>query len=1091
MTAKVTKLPTAAKPKAAKPPMKIRSSRHAAARRAMKRDPKVMTFMEMFPPAPPPPGVPENATMAMDDALPGIFAFAQVFDFSTEGIQWPGFPYLAELTQRAEYRLIIETRAKEMTRKGIELDYEGDDEEKAEEKIAELGQAMTDFRFMDVLRLAAEHDGFFGGAHIFIDLGKDTPTELASKLVISKEKIAKGSLKAFRNVEPMWVYPAAYNSIDPTAEDFFRPQTWYVMDKNIHQSRLMTIISAPMPDILKPAYSFRGVSLSQRSKPYVDNFLRTRQSISDITHTFSIIVLMSNLGGALQGGNDWDTIYTRADEFNALRDNQGTFIADKDSEDVKNLAVPLGTLDALQAQAQEQLSGPAQIPLVKLWGITPKGLNASSEGEIRVFYDTILALQEHMFRTPAKVMLDCLQLHLWGEIDEDINFHFVPLWQLDEAGESALRKTDADTDAVYIEAGVISPEDVRKKITSDKKSPYSGLDPDDLPEPPDMGGGEGEEPPPTGGNPAAPLGETKKVERAADSVSFDQAVGIMRAALDLWREEDHPRGQPENAGEFGPGGGGKKAAPAPQKSGGKAAKSTNVSFEVAPDPHNEALTSRWNKLATHEKEAISGKVAARIAPKAMRLIGTKGAFHQQFGGYMGATNPSFGMDVDDPAKAIEAAKLLGFALAQDSMMVVSEKPGEGLEPVDAIVISLPRNERDPKSVEALYDRLFELKGENGEALVGGHTTAGGEMTILNYSGLSRQDLGKRIDKHLGGKYDVRGHSAFAAFPEKADYGYDVQRGKGGGTPLQKAASDLRREASRAVEREIRGLGKGESGEGLGQFWQNLAEASLSEVRKAHPRYNPSTTELYPDLDQTMADAVKFSSWRDWYERHRPLARELYGDKEPLFESFLAAASINTTPTDNVRIAVKGMDHLLTGGKFDTPQDFGGLPAHRLAFEKIARGLPAPGRKVGEFEKALKGDWSAVPTDRHMVRLLFPNRAPSGSVADAQHDVTHAVVTSFARALHWTPTELQSVLWALSVTRQDLKVTDFADELARQAAKMAGAHDEAEGEGLALIEKFHGLINAEALVRGFAAIRDELGEDMTPEDVTELLGDEAS
>ena len=37
-------------------------------------------------------------------------------------------------------------------------------------------------------------------------------------------------------------------------------------------------------------------------------------------------------------------------------------------------------------------------PLVKFTGITPNGLNASSDGEIRVFYDDIHAEQEAVFR---------------------------------------------------------------------------------------------------------------------------------------------------------------------------------------------------------------------------------------------------------------------------------------------------------------------------------------------------------------------------------------------------------------------------------------------------------------------------------------------------------------------------------------------------------------------------------------------------------------------------------------------------------------------------------------------------------------------
>jgi Protein of unknown function (DUF1073) len=49
----------------------------------------------------------------------------------------------------------------------------------------------------------------------------------------------------------------------------------------------------------------------------------------------------------------------------------------------------LQDLDWLLAQSQEQISSVSRIPLVKWTGISPSGLNASSEGEIRVYYDLI------------------------------------------------------------------------------------------------------------------------------------------------------------------------------------------------------------------------------------------------------------------------------------------------------------------------------------------------------------------------------------------------------------------------------------------------------------------------------------------------------------------------------------------------------------------------------------------------------------------------------------------------------------------------------------------------------------------------------
>ena len=43
------------------------------------------------------------------------------------------------------------------------------------------------------------------------------------------------------------------------------------MANEVHASRLMTTIPFPVSDLLKPAYSFGGLSLIQMGKPYVDN----------------------------------------------------------------------------------------------------------------------------------------------------------------------------------------------------------------------------------------------------------------------------------------------------------------------------------------------------------------------------------------------------------------------------------------------------------------------------------------------------------------------------------------------------------------------------------------------------------------------------------------------------------------------------------------------------------------------------------------------------------------------------------------------------------------------------------------------------
>lgn len=456
--------------------------------------------------AKPAPGVvPDDKRMAFDASLESSFSgmagWAQSSSLFAEGLAFLGYPYLAQLSQRPEYRVISETWADEMTRKWIRLTATSSGRDTTAQKSDKLVKIEAEFKRLhvqDVFRQAAELDGFFGRSHIYIELSgvkDDDREELMTSIgegndATSKAKIGLGSIKGLRVIEPVWTYPNGYNSSEPLKSDFFKPRTWYVMGTEVHSTRLLTFIGRPMPDLLKPAYSFGGLSLSQMAKPYVDNWLRTRQSVSDAVSNFSIMVLLTDMATLLNEGAAADLV-TRAEFFNTTRDNKGLMLADKNSEDLKNVSMPLGGLDHLQAQAQEQLCSVSQIPLVKFTGISPTGLNASSEGEIKVFQDKAGANQAKLFGDNLSKLLMLVQLSLFGEVDPEIGYVWEPLDTLDPSAEANRRKTEADTDAVLIDHGIISPEESRARIAADKMSPFASLDIDAVPEPP-VGGGDDE-----------------------------------------------------------------------------------------------------------------------------------------------------------------------------------------------------------------------------------------------------------------------------------------------------------------------------------------------------------------------------------------------------------------------------------------------------------------------------------------------------------------------------------------------------------------------------------------------------------------------
>ena len=190
---------------AARQPMRIRADTVSASD---------SPFVMMDPPPGVVPTTGRAAVQTANDYLGGLYDYASgglggALGGGITGIRWLGYAVLAELSQRAEFRNIVETWAGDMTREWIEWHATGDDDKS--ERIGKLEDAMRRLDVQDVFRRAVELDGYFGRIQIFPDLGAGDE-ELAKPLVVTPAKIGKGDLKALRTIEPFWTYPIDYDA---------------------------------------------------------------------------------------------------------------------------------------------------------------------------------------------------------------------------------------------------------------------------------------------------------------------------------------------------------------------------------------------------------------------------------------------------------------------------------------------------------------------------------------------------------------------------------------------------------------------------------------------------------------------------------------------------------------------------------------------------------------------------------------------------------------------------------------------------------------------------------------------------------------
>lgn len=470
-------------------------------------------------------GIPKDKTIAMDECIKCTDGIINHFAPEWQALAAPkflGYALLSSIAQDPLIRAGIETIADDMTRKFIDLTSQGEEDLSA--KISELESDLQRFCVKSLFNRALSLTGYMGGCLVYIDMGELDDEEKRVPLYLDSSTFKQGSFKGFKIIEPINVYPGVYNSSDPTSDDYFNPETWYILGNEYHKSRFLYFAQNEVPLLLKPLYNFFGISLSQQVLEYVQNFTENRRSAQRLLNKFSLTIWKTDMSAFLSGG-DCNSLTQRVKYFNAQRNNDGTALIDKELEDMVQINTPLSGVTDIVSMSLDLAPVILGISKDKYFGDLPKGLNASSEGTNRIYYDKIQSLNEKICYDNVEKVIKILQLNRYGEIDDNISFQFAPLWEMDERERAEINKIHADTAAVYVDRGCLSQEEIRGALAANPDSGYSNIDVDDVPE--------------------------TDTFADVDIDDRDEAGSV----FDEWKEEDHPRA--EN-GQFGSGGGNKK-----------------------------------------------------------------------------------------------------------------------------------------------------------------------------------------------------------------------------------------------------------------------------------------------------------------------------------------------------------------------------------------------------------------------------------------------------------------------------------------------------------------------------------------------------
>lgn len=368
---------------------------------------------------------------------------------------------------------VVDCVAEDMTRAGVTIKGEDDPE-----KIQQMQASMTRLGIWGALLETIKWGRLYGGALavIIID-GQDTSTPLDMKT------IGKDQFRGLK-VYDRWGLQPAVNDVIQEGMDAGLPAYYTVVsdpnsgkvtNQRIHHSRVIRQIGIQLPVWQAIVEQHWGESVIERLHDRLVSFDTATSGAANLINrahlrTVGIEKLREILAA---GGKAEENLLTMFHHMRMLQTNEGITLLDKEDQ-FQAHSYTFSGLSDMVLQFGQQISGASGIPLVRLFGQSPSGLNSTGESDLRMYYDNILAQQESRLREGVMRVLRVLHMSKFGQpAPENFDFDFVPLWQTSQKEKSDIAKTTAETITTAFEKGVIDQPTALKELK--QSSEYTGV----------------------------------------------------------------------------------------------------------------------------------------------------------------------------------------------------------------------------------------------------------------------------------------------------------------------------------------------------------------------------------------------------------------------------------------------------------------------------------------------------------------------------------------------------------------------------------------------------------------------------------------
>lgn len=228
----------------------------------------------------------------------------------------------------------------------------------------------------------------------------------------------------------------------------------------VHESRLIIFqdVKVTREVSMQPGW---GDSVYTRSKSVLRDYNIGWSSAGILVHDFSIAIMKIKGLSEMVGTDNQKKLLARMAAVALGQSVARLTLIDKDEEFGRQTTALTGLPDLLEKFCQ-QLAAAFDVPVTLLMGMSPSGLNATGESDIRGFYDRIAAAQIEILEPALREIFKLIFLSLGMKEPPEWTIEFRPLWQQSDKEIADTRFTNSQTDEKNIANGLYSAEEARR-----------------------------------------------------------------------------------------------------------------------------------------------------------------------------------------------------------------------------------------------------------------------------------------------------------------------------------------------------------------------------------------------------------------------------------------------------------------------------------------------------------------------------------------------------------------------------------------------------------------------------------------------------